>query len=358
MPSRAIIAAIVLAGLAAYLLAWPVSIDPVAWRSSPTPGLTGPFARSEGFTALQQMAPDIGEGPEEVTQGPDGFIYTGLQDGRIMRFRPDGEGWAELTAQTGGRPLGLQFDAQGHLIVADAFRGLLSVAPNRTIAVLVDTVDGQRLRFANALDIAADGAIWFSDASQRFDQHHWRFDFWEGRATGRLLRYDPRTHQTAVWLEDLRFANGVALGPDDAFVLVNETLAARIHRLWLKGPQAGTRDVFLDGLPGYPDNLSYNGRGLFWVALAAPRVEALDRLAGYPWLRQVLFRLPAALTEVQPPAVSWVIGVDVQGTVRYHLRDTAGRYTNVTSVREVDGALWLGSLFGRSVGRAQAPAGP
>jgi hypothetical protein len=27
-------------------------------------------------------------------------------------------------------------------------------------------------------------------------------------------------------------------------------------------------------------------------------------------------------------------------------------------VREVDGALWVGSLFGRAVGRAQTPAGP
>jgi hypothetical protein len=159
-------------------------------------------------------------------------------------------------------------------------------------------------------------------------------------------------------MADLRFANGVAIGPEDAFVLVNETLAARVHRLWLQGPWAGTRDLFLDGLPGYPDNLSYNGHGLFWVALAAPRVAALDRLAGHPRLRQVLFRLPAGLTNMRPPAGAWVLGVDVHGAVRHHLRETTGRYANATSVQEVDGVLWLGSLFGRAVGRAQAPAGP
>jgi sugar lactone lactonase YvrE len=121
--------------------------------------------------------------------------------------------------------------------------------------------------------------------------------------------------------------------------------------------EGGPHEIFLDGLPGYPDNLSYNGSGLFWVALAAPHIRALDRLAGSPRLRQGLFRLPAALTEVQPPAVAWVLGVDTSGTVRHHLRETAGRYANVTSVQEVDGVLWLGSLFGRAVGRAQAPAG-
>jgi hypothetical protein len=118
------IAVLVGAGLAAYLLGWPVAINPVAWQPAPNPGLTGPFARSQPFTGLQPLVPALGEGPEAVALGPDGFLYTGLQDGRIVRFRPDGEGGVELVVQTGGRPLGLRFDAHGHLVVADAFRGL------------------------------------------------------------------------------------------------------------------------------------------------------------------------------------------------------------------------------------------
>jgi sugar lactone lactonase YvrE len=166
------------------------------------------------------------------------------------------------------------------------------VAPDRTITVLVETVGEQRLRFPNALDIAGDGAVWFTDASQRVDQHHWINEFWEGRATSRWLRDDPQTHQTSIQQDTLQFANGVALGPDDACILVHETVAARLTRLWLTGPQAGAREIVLDGLPGYPDHRSSNGRGLFWVALAVPRVGALDRLAGRAWLRKVLFRRP------------------------------------------------------------------
>jgi sugar lactone lactonase YvrE len=219
MTRARLIATAVLVSMAAYLLAWPVVIEPVAWTPAPNPGLTGPFAHRKGFTALQPVAPDVGDGPEAVTPGPNGFLYTGLQDGWLVRFRADGQGPAERVVHTGGRPLGMQFDATGHLIVADAFRGLLSVAPDRTMAVLVEAVDGRRLRFPNALALAADQAVWFSDASQRFDQHHWRWDFWEGRATGRLLRYDPQTRQTTGRLEGLRFANGVALGPEDTFIL-------------------------------------------------------------------------------------------------------------------------------------------
>ena len=116
--------------------------------------------------------------------------------------------------------------------------------------------------------------------------------------------------------------------------------------------------IFLDGLPGYPDHPSSNGRGFFWVALAAPRVDILDRLAGRPWLRTVLFRLPDAITRVTPTPVAWVLGVDGQGRVRHHRREVAGGYANVTSVQEVDGELWLGSLFGHTVARVPVPAVP
>jgi hypothetical protein len=97
----ATIAVLVVAGLAAYLLGWPVAIDPVAWQPAPNPGLTGPFAQGQPFTGLRRPVPALGEGPEAVAHGPDGFLYTGLQDGRIVRFRPDEEGGAEPVVRTG-----------------------------------------------------------------------------------------------------------------------------------------------------------------------------------------------------------------------------------------------------------------
>jgi sugar lactone lactonase YvrE len=218
----------------AYLLSWPVPIDPVIWRPAANPRMV-PNSCLSGIRSL----PDIGPGPESVAIGPDGRLYTGLQDGRVVRMLADGSG-VETFVQTGGRPLGMKCDAGGNLIVADAFRGLLAVSPERKVTVLADRVNGVRMLFPNDLAIAADGTVWFSDASRRFDQHHWMLDLLEGRATGRLLRYDPRTGHVEVALDRLMFANGVALGPGDEYVLVNETLAARITRYWLSGPKPGT----------------------------------------------------------------------------------------------------------------------
>ena len=120
----------------------------------------------------------FGHGPEDITKGHDGWIYTGYEDGRVVRFddRQTKES-VELFANTVGRPLSLQFDQSKNLIVADAKRGLLSVSPSGQITVLVDQLDGEPLLFVDDLDIADDGTIWFSDASQRFDYHSNIYNF-------------------------------------------------------------------------------------------------------------------------------------------------------------------------------------
>ena len=78
-----------------------------------------------------------GQGRNPSPSVADGRLYTGLQDGRVVRMLADGSG-VETFVQTGGRPLGMKFDAGGNLIVADAFRGLLSISPERKITVLAD----------------------------------------------------------------------------------------------------------------------------------------------------------------------------------------------------------------------------
>ena len=142
------------------------------------------------------------------------------------------------------------------------------------------------------LDIAQDGTIWFSDASQRFGFDETMRDFIEASMTGRLLSYNPATQKTKVEIDGLFFANGVALGPNAGFVLVNETGTGRIHRKWLRGSKRGKTDYFVNALPGSPDNISFNGSDTFWVAIAAKRDPKLDGMAKKTFLRTVLGGLP------------------------------------------------------------------
>lgn len=332
-----VLLAVIAALLVAAYLASP--IEPVAFQTDDAASLSGPYAGNDRLADARRLA--LGSGPEDVILGPDGRLYTGLLDGRIVSFTAAGD--VHEFTDTGGRPLGLAFDADGDLLVADADRGLLTIARDGQIEVLVDSFNGERLRFVDDLDIADDGVIWFSDASQRFGVHNYMYDFLEASRTGRLFRYDPASRQTMLAIDGLYFANGVALGPDDAFVLVTETGAGKIHRLWLKGAMAGERDIFAAQLPGNPDNLSFNGSDIFWVAMPALRGSAVEQLDDKPLLRRLLASLPAAWL-VPPERRAFVVGLSLDGEPLANLQWRDGELHTITSANQFGDTLYLGSI--------------
>lgn len=342
--------ALTVAVLAVLLLALPAPIDPVSWTPDPNPGLTGPFAPNKKLAEVEHLVEGAGTGPEDIACADDGTIFTGLDDGRILQIATDGS-FREL-ADTGGRPLGMALDSAGRLIVADAVRGLLAVTPQGEVQVLTDTVDGVKILFADDVDVTDDGVIWFSDASTRHGYQGSLLAFLEGRFTGRLLSFDPATGETRVRMDRLFFANGVAVGPDDAYVLIDETATGRIHRLWLKGEKAGQRDLFASGLPGTPDNISFNGRDIFWVAMPSQRA-ALDSQAQLPWLRKVISHLPQRVLAEGVEPYAFVVGLGLDGMVKANLQGEGGNFSMITSANECNGSLYLGSVTETSLARYQ-----
>src|ERR1044071_1223351 len=102
----------------AYLLVWPVPINPVAWTPPPAPELTGVYAQNSDLSKIERL-PINGNKPEDVAFDSQDRIYCDDDAGHIFRFQPDGTK-PELFADTNGRPLGLVFDTSDNLIVADA----------------------------------------------------------------------------------------------------------------------------------------------------------------------------------------------------------------------------------------------
>jgi strictosidine synthase len=295
-----------------------------------------------------------GRGPEDVVLDRRGRAYAGLEDGRIVRFDRPGRPPVTVTT-TGGRPLGLEFDPEGRLVVCDARRGLLRVdlaAPAPEPAVLADAFEGRRLAFTNNAAVAADGTIYFSESSSHNGIDHYRDELLEHRPNGSLFAFDPRSRRLERLLDGLYFANGVALAADESFLLVAETGRYRLLRLWLRGARRGTRDVLVDNLPGFPDNLSAAPDGTFWVALPTVRNRALDALLPHPFARAAVARLPERL-QPQPERYGLVLNVDAGGTVVRALHDPTGRVADVTGAREHEGWLYFGSLTEPHVGRAR-----
>ncbi|MDF3931650.1 SMP-30/gluconolactonase/LRE family protein [Pseudomonas citronellolis] len=342
--------ALVVAAPAAYLALTPSPIDPLAWNPPAAPALTGALEPNDTLMKAELLGLGQVKGPEDTAVDAQGRVYAGLDDGRVVRLE---NGQVTTFAETGGRPLGMDFDAQGNLIVADAWKGLLKIDPQGKITVLSTEADGLPFGFTDDLDIASDGRIYFSDASSRFHQPDYLLDYLEARPHGRLLRYDPTSGKTEVLLKDLYFANGVALSANEDFVLVNETYRYRIARYWLKGPKAGQHDLFIDNLPGLPDNLQGDRKGTFWVALPTPRKADADFLLGQPWLKRQLAKLPKSMLP-KPKRYGLVIALDENGKVVRSLHDTSGEHLRmITSAKPVGDYLYFGSLENDRIGRLQ-----
>ncbi len=278
------------------------------------------FSQTIYNVILEQIAVGDVNGPEAIAFDGNGLMYTANEDGRIIVLNRDGSNPQDY-AQTGGRPLGLKFDLQGNLIVADAFQGLLSIDTTGQITVLSTSFAGVPFMLTDDLDIGSDGTIYFSDASSLNSLGNHTNDW--GQPNGRLLSYNPNTDVTNLLLDNLYFANGVALSHDESYLLVNESAVNHIRRYWLTGPNSGQTDVFsnVNQFQGLPDNITYNDDSLFWVATFFGPVIALDN----------------------------------NGQIVYQLNFNSNLLTENTSAIQYNDTLYLGTLHDSLIGKIPIP---
>jgi sugar lactone lactonase YvrE len=341
--------------MAIYLGFWPVPVQAMAWDAPAVPGYVGAHAPNTKLAGLALIPLGAESGPEHVVLGRDGKLYAALASGKVVRMQPDGSG-QEVVADTGGRVLGFDFDAAGQLIAADAMKGLLSVAPDGKVSVLTDQVAGDPIRYADAVVVARNGKIYFSDASRRFAPARWGgtfeaavLDILEQAATSRILEYDPVTRGTRVVVHGLSFANGVALSDDEQSLFVAETGRYRIWKVAVAaqdlaaGSGSAQATVLLDNLPGYPDNLMRGADGRIWLGLSGPRSAQVDAMAGKPFLRELTLRLPRALWPLPKP-YGHVIAFDESGRIVADLQDPSGAYPQTTGVTETADRLYIQNL--------------
>ena len=353
--------------LGAYLLMWPVPVQPVPWQAPASPGYTGVHQPNKLLAGLTLVPLGGEEGPEHVVVR-DGKVYAAVASGKVLRMHPDGSG-LETVVDTGGRVLGFDFDAAGRLIAADAIKGLLAVTPDGKVEVLADKVGNDPIRYADAVVLAPDGKIYLSDASTRFAPAQWGgtfeasiLDILEQSSTGRVLEVDPATKAVRVVAQGFSFANGLALSQDGSTLFVAETGKYRVWkvavaardldvRVLLTNGGRGTAEarILFDNLPGYPDNLMRGLDGRIWLGFAKPRSATVDGMAGQPWLRKMTLRLPRALWPV-PPAYGHVMAFTEDGKIVAVLQDPSGAYPETTGITETPDRLYVQSLHAKALG--------
>jgi hypothetical protein len=194
--------------------------------------------------------------------------------------------------------------------------------------------------------------VYFTDSTSRFELEYWKADLLEHSGTGRLLRWSP-DGSVDVLLSGLYFANGVALAPDESYVVVASTGSYRLDKIDLPSRE---RTTLAESLPGIPDNIATGSDGLIWIAMASGRVPVLDlALRLPPVIRKAVWLLPEPL-QMKDKRVVWVRAVDgADGRVVHDYRGVLPDYHLVTGVREDGGVVYLGSLEERAVAYFSLP---
>lgn len=235
----------------------------------------------------------------------------------------------------------------------------------------------------NGVAVAKNGDIFFSSSSSEFGMNDGAFSFF-ANPSGRLIHYERKTGKLTVILDNLWFANGVALSPEEDFVLVAETHGSRIQKYYLAGAKKGQSEAFVEGLPGIPDNITPDEDGL-WIALvvsADPQNPMLPQsLAPLPYVRKFLLRLLhliempfnfvdriypnpyckaiaykiggfAAFSFIFPKRTT-IVRTDWNGKIIGSLHGTDGSVHQVSHVMELNDFLYIGSPYNNYIAKVK-----
>ncbi|XP_001605615.1 adipocyte plasma membrane-associated protein [Nasonia vitripennis] len=356
--------------------------------------LTGKLAVNDRLNNAELLFEGQVKGAEAFASY-NGELYTGVHGGYVVKvtknklipvvkFGEDCDGlWQESKC---GRPLGLKFDKKGVLFVNDAYYGIFKVnvktGKYEKLVSKEEPIDGKVPMIVNSLDIASNGDIYWSDSSTEFSLEDGSYTTLSN-PSGRLIRYNAATKKNQVLLQDLAFANGVALSEDEDFVIVLETIASRITKYHLKGPKAGKHEIFVEGLPGMPDNVHSDNRNGFLVSLVVygdsenPIIST--SLMPHPFIRRMAARLLALIeapfkclnTYYPNPYAEKIVhfiggfesmkGLTSQTVVVLRINNkgnivdaaysTDEKISGISSAYIHDGYLWLGSPFAEYVAR-------
>lgn len=192
-----------------------------------------------------------------------------------------------------GRILGMALDTveKNSLIVVDTYYGVfhynLDTRKSKqliSVDALLDGFKPRKGKMFNSVTVAKNGDLYWTDSSSDFTIENGVY-ITLANPSGRLFHYDRQKGVSRVLLDELNFANGVVLSPNEDFVVVAETTQSRLTKYYLTGAKKGQSETFVDRLPGGVDNLIGDADGL-WV----PLVVAID--SDHPYIAQVLAKTP------------------------------------------------------------------
>lgn len=373
----------------------PDDVNFTAYSEKPTLPFQDALALNSNLNGAERLFENELKGPEAFAIY-NGELYTGIHGGHIVKIKNNKivpvlkfgkacEGlWEEEKC---GRVLGITFDKDGSLYAVDAYYGVFKVNMSsgdiKTIVEKDEVIDGKPVKLPNSLDVSRDGNFVYWTISSTSHALYDGMYIILADGNGRLMRTDLKKNTHQVLIEGIQFANGVVLSEDESFLLVAETGRARVIRYYLKGPHKGTHDIFIDGLPGLPDNLKRDKKGGFLIPLIKPVDDKNPYLpailAPYPLVRKFIVRVASLvelsikfLNDIYPnvylqksmhfighfESLAFISGkrvtvirTDSNGKIIEALHGTDGSVSDICEIEYFNGAYYLGSPFNMYLGR-------
>ncbi len=187
-----------------------VSAAPVVAPGAKLEKLAGNFKFSEGPTVDK-------DGNVFFVDQPNDRILEWSADGKLSTF-----------LQPSGHANGMYFDASGNLIAcADEHNELWSIAPDKTVTVLVTNFNGKYLNGPNDVWIAPKGAMFITDP---FYKRKW-WDHQTMALTNEEVFYlSPDRKTLKLVTDDLKKPNGITGTPDGKNLFVSDIRAGQTWR--------------------------------------------------------------------------------------------------------------------------------
>lgn len=221
--------------------------------------------------------------PEAPVLLPDGsWLVVEMEPSRGCVTHISSDGACRRTICRTGRPNGLAVDRDGTIWIAESVNppSLVKTTMAGDPEVVLTMCDGSPLLFANDLAFGPDGSLYLTDSGIHFNQlvgpgNVIRSDFMQIGMDGRVYRIDTKTMAVATLDSGLRFANGLAFGPDRN-LYVSETLTGTIYRYRsTNGEISGVREPFgqvidrdqMNRTFQGPDGMAFGSDGCLYIAM-------------------------------------------------------------------------------------------
>jgi len=330
------------------------------------------------FSSVEKIGQGVLTGPESMVWDNAGNMYTGISDGTIRRIDATTGaisiyaysvpslssqdralcGTAVTFEPLCGRPLGLFFDRAENLWVADAYKGILKIPrtnPSST-QVIVNSYNGIAFKMLNSLYLTNDeSTLYFTDSTQVYPRYSFVNIVVSNSPDGRLFKLNLRTNVLTVEIDDMRFANGIAVGPNEEFLLINECSARSIRKYYLKGRRAGSNEVLVEDIGGYNDNIRPDGLGNFYVGLFSYTSEEMSAILDYSKLQALTLQFIPQVNTLSLITPSGLIKkIDSRGRVLEVIKSESPSVLSYVAEAEVhDGYIYIGSVVNQFIAKVK-----